>query len=934
MPSHRNRALPALLVFMLACVARPQSPPTSPCSVDQLPIVTTGASIFTDAQEQDLGDAIAEYIESDMRIAPPAADDQITRIGERLVATLPPTGIHFRFRVYDSGEVNGFSLAGGRVYISRKLIAAVKTEDELAGVLAHEIGHIVTHQSAVDFTRLLKIRLGITHVTDRADIFARVHQLFSTPPKDNEPDTNEEKDQIVADRVALYSMVRAGYAPSSFASFLNDTMLNKGKTGNWFTDMFGLTHEAAKRYRGALKLISALPAGCQSRKPASSDAFGTWLRAMVEERIKTVAEGAAGDKPLKLDPPLRPSLWRVRFSPDGHYVLAQDEGSITVVDKEAAKVLFRIDAPEAQAAQFSTDSREILFHDSNLRIEHWSVPEGKRTIVKELVVYDGCRQTLLSRDGRTLVCTNIEFHEGVPRVRLRLIDVESGNAFYDKPSFFQMYNPSYFGVLLFALESLENDIGTMLLSPDGRYLLVVVEDQVLAYDLEQRQQISLGGKLKDLRQTRMAFLGPDQLFVVGEPKNKDLFHAQILSFPAGQMLKETEIGSQEIGSVTNGRLLTAGPLKGFAVGIFDPNQGKIIAAWKQPTIDLYGNTLAAETATGKLLIGDIGSKAAKSVDLPLGPLPEPRASAFSPDGKFLALSVRTRSQIWELETGKQIRIMRPLRSAWMDDKDSLFGQLPKYMEQEPAEVEITLEPQFSAKDLGKYEPQDWQYHDLQFRLKPMGKDKSKDHHATLEVKKMDTQTVVWSRDYPHEVPVCWPAEDDRMVLAWDMSNDTAKAEIKNYPQLRQEVDVLKDRKKGLLLETVAPLTGAPLQQVIIPEADQSRGRDDQRRAIISGDVVLARGEHGNTAIYSLANGSKIGEFFGLTVATDANAGVIAAQNREEEILIVDEHTGKELERFTLGSPVRAARIVNSAEKTLMVLTADQVVHRLPLPKTR
>ena len=896
--------------------------------------MAAGASIFTDAQEQDLGDALAEYIESDMRIAAPVADDQLSRIGERLLSGLPQTGVHYRFRIYDSGEINGFSLAGGRVYISRKLIAAVKTEDDLAGVLAHEIGHIITHQSAVEFTHLLKFRLGVTQVGDRADIFAKVHQLFNTPPKGNEPESSEEKDQMVADRVALYAMVRAGYAPNSFASFLNDTMLNKGKTGNWLTDMFGLTHEAAKRYRSALKLIGVLPAGCQSRQPGSTEPFRAWLQTIVEERIKTVAEGAAGDKPLKLDPPLRPGLWWIRFSPDGRYVLAQDEGSITVVDRAAAKVLFRIDAPEAKAAEFTLDSRELLVYDSKLRIEHWSVPEGKRTSVKEMVVFDGCSQTLLSRDGRTLVCTNADIHEGAPRVRLRLIDVESGNPFYDKPSFFEMnYNASYFSVLLFALESLENDVVSMLISPDGRYLLVAVEDRVLAYDLERRQPVSLGGKLKDLRQTRMAFLGPDQLYVVGEPKNKDLFHGRILTFPEGQVLKDSDIGTQQVGWVTKGRLLTIGPLKDYAVGVLDPNQGKFITGWTLPTIDVYDNMLAAETETGKLVIGNIETRAAKAVDLPLGPLPEPRAAAFSPDGKFLAVSVKTRTQIWDLGTGKQVRMMRPLRSAWVDDKDRLFGQLPKYVNQEPSEYEIALDP-FSAKELGKFEPQDLQYHDLQFRFKPMGKDKATYRHATLEVKKMDTQAVVWSHDYPRETPVCWPAEDDRMVLAWDMSDETARAEIKIHPQLQEEADALKNRKKGLLLETVNPLSGAALEQVIIPEADQSGGWHDERRAIVSGDVVLARGEHGTTTIYSLRNGAKIGEFFGFSVATDARAGVIAAENREEEILIVDEHTGKELQRFTLGSPVRAARIVNGPEETLMVLTADQVVHRVPLGKTR
>jgi len=95
--------------------------------------------------------------------------------------------------------------------------------------------------------------------------------------------------------------------------------------------------------------------------------------------------------------------------------------------------------------------------------------------------------------------------------------------------------------------------------------------------------------------------------------------------------------------------------------------------------------------------------------------------------------------------------------------------------------------------------------------------------------------------------------------------------------------------------------------------------------------VLARGEHGNTVIYRMADGSKVGEFFGFAVATDAGAGLIAATNREDEILLVDEHSGKEIKRFTVGSPVRLARIVTGHQRALLVLTADQVVHRIGLP---
>ena len=235
-----RKALAALALSAVCIGARAQSNLESGCALEP-PAFTAGTTnIFNNRQEQDLGDALAEYFESDMRIAPPSADDKLTRLGERLLATLPSTGIHSRFRIYDSGEINGFSTAGGHVYISRKLIAAVRSEDELAGVVAHEIGHISTHQSAIDFTRLFRVRLGVTQVADRADIFAKVHQLFSTPAKSNE-EQKEEKDELVADHVALYAMVRAGYAAQSYVAFFNQVSLNKGKTGNWLSDMFGMT---------------------------------------------------------------------------------------------------------------------------------------------------------------------------------------------------------------------------------------------------------------------------------------------------------------------------------------------------------------------------------------------------------------------------------------------------------------------------------------------------------------------------------------------------------------------------------------------------------------------------------------------------------------------------------------------------------------------
>jgi WD40 repeat protein len=934
-----------------------QTAPASGCALPPPVFTSSAPNIFNDRQEQDLGDALADYYEPRLHLAPPAANDELTRIGERLLATLPPTGIHYRFRIYDSGEINAFSLAGGRVYISRKLIVAVDNEDSLAGVIAHEIGHLSTHQMAIAITRALRVRLGITQVTDRADIFAKVHQLYTTPPKQYEKDDTEDDREKVADRVALYALVRAGYSPETFASFMSESLRTNNKTGNWLTNIFGRTSEGTQRYRSVLDLIDKLSADCTGRPPASDPAFTAWQQGVRQERLTSAAEGIEGDKPITLDQPLRPSLSRIRFSPDGRFLLAQDESGIGVLDRDAGKVLFRIDAPDVEAAQFTSDSKSVIFSDSKLRVEQWSVADGKRTSVKELVVFDHCHQTLLTPDARTLACAYANVHGDYLRLGVRLIDVESGKPFYENDGFFEpgVFTP-YAGKLYRALRGYPAPaIMNMLTSPDGKYLLLVAGNHVLAWDIALRQPVGLAGRLKDLSEARMSFLGPDWLYAIFQAKERGVYVARILTFPDGDLVKETELGNQQVEAVTKGQTLIVHPLKDYAVGLLDPVQGKVLTAAKLSAIDAWDDAVALEDAMGGVAVAKMGTPGSKHIALTLGPLPVPSAAVFSPDGKYLAASLKNRAVIWNLETGKQVKMVRPFSSAWFGEDDDLYGMFPKYLDRDPAALRLSMDP-FATEDLAKPEDADVQYRDLQYSFKPMdtkeaserqgilldrgasgiltlrtGKDLPIARHATLEVKKMKTQAVAWSRDYPDQTPVCWPAEDNRLVLAWDLNSAAAQSEVKRLPALQKEAEARKDKKKGLLIETVVPETGAPLEQVVIPEVDLSRGWFDSRWAMVSGNFVLARGEDRVTAIYRLEDGSRVGQFIGTAMATEASLGLIAAVNREDELMLLDEGSGRELKRFSFASPVRLARFVAGKQKTLLVLTADQVVHRLPLP---
>src|SRR5262249_56726606 len=131
-------------------------------------------------------------------------DDEVAgylrRMGERVVKHLPPTKLRFQFFLVDLSEANAFVLPGGRIYVSRKLVAFTQSEDELAAVIAHEIGHLVARQQSIAMTRRLKEALGGTQVTDRRDIFEKYNSLVENaarkPGVFRRSDNHEGKDQI------------------------------------------------------------------------------------------------------------------------------------------------------------------------------------------------------------------------------------------------------------------------------------------------------------------------------------------------------------------------------------------------------------------------------------------------------------------------------------------------------------------------------------------------------------------------------------------------------------------------------------------------------------------------------------------------------------------------------------------------------------------
>jgi len=120
-----------------------------------LPVGTvTGFSqggLFGPSPRRDLeqGAEVAKLVEQQIGLySMPKTEAYLREVGARLVAAANDPRWKFSFQIVDQSEPNAFAIPGGGIYVSRGLLALVNREDELAGVLAHEIAHVTQRHSA------------------------------------------------------------------------------------------------------------------------------------------------------------------------------------------------------------------------------------------------------------------------------------------------------------------------------------------------------------------------------------------------------------------------------------------------------------------------------------------------------------------------------------------------------------------------------------------------------------------------------------------------------------------------------------------------------------------------------------------------------------------------------------------------------------------
>jgi beta-barrel assembly-enhancing protease len=225
-PRHlRKRLLTALALAGLTFVAGAQDK----LEDIQLPDLGSSANALISPQEaQDYGAMMLQQMRAlDMVVDDPLLDDYINSLGFRLVSNSAKPKDHFAFFIAKDPVINAFSAPGGYIGINSGLIIITRNEDELAAVMAHEIGHITqnhlqrAYESARKDTPLMAlVALGAIAAGGAAGGQAAAAALLGGQGAIMQKEINfTRKDEAEADRTGIMTLSKAGFDPNAMAGF-------------------------------------------------------------------------------------------------------------------------------------------------------------------------------------------------------------------------------------------------------------------------------------------------------------------------------------------------------------------------------------------------------------------------------------------------------------------------------------------------------------------------------------------------------------------------------------------------------------------------------------------------------------------------------------------------------------------------------------------
>jgi beta-barrel assembly-enhancing protease len=234
------------------------------------------APAVTVQDEVQLGQQLSAQINRELPlVSDPTAVQYINRLGRSISDIADPRGIPYNFYIVNDASVNAFAVPGGHIYINRGLIERAENLSEVAGVLAHEVGHVVHRHGIEQWRRAQQAEMGLAVLygillgrppagVEQAAIQIGGTAVFAGYSREAERE---------ADQVAIEYLIRRGIHPMGLVTMFEKLMAESQRDPSRVEQWFATHPTTQERIDNTRADIQSLPAATLSGLTRDSQEF-------------------------------------------------------------------------------------------------------------------------------------------------------------------------------------------------------------------------------------------------------------------------------------------------------------------------------------------------------------------------------------------------------------------------------------------------------------------------------------------------------------------------------------------------------------------------------------------------------------------------------------------------------------------------------------
>lgn len=307
--SHRQTmkswlCLHGALLAAILCLA------AAPCTLAQRTQFKPGWNIYSPQDDIQLGKQVATDARKQLPSCnAPKVDAYLTELGKKLAAKLPAGGVQYpwEFHCVNDKEINAFALPGGYVFVNRGTIEASDNEAQLAGVMAHELAHVLMRHGTEEATKAqaAELGIGILGAIFGGNAGGALVTEFGRFSAAGVLLRNSRSAETEADVIGTQALYDAGYDPRALMQFFEKIEAeSKGKNPPEFFSDHPSPEHRVERVQEEIQKLGGLPAK-PKRDSAEFEAIKREVLALPV--VKRAAPDAGGYVPRPAGPPPPPS---------------------------------------------------------------------------------------------------------------------------------------------------------------------------------------------------------------------------------------------------------------------------------------------------------------------------------------------------------------------------------------------------------------------------------------------------------------------------------------------------------------------------------------------------------------------------------------------------------------------------------------------------